>query len=242
METIRVNTSQNIDIDYEVAGLGERILARLIDIAIFIVLFFFFLIIMIISKAEKESKEIWIGFLIVIGILYTFYDLLCEIFMNGQSIGKRVLKIRVISLDGARATIGQYLLRWLFRIVDFGMTMNMGAIICVAVSENKQRIGDMVAGTTLIKTQTRTRINQLTFIPPVEYEPVFPQAIQLSDQDIALAQEVINNFIKSRNNMLVYNMAIQIQNHLNIKSANMNEMVFLQTIIKDYHYLSSQIS
>jgi hypothetical protein len=153
------------------------------------------------------------------------------------------LKIRVISLDGSRASIGQYVLRWLFRIVDFGITANLAAIISVAVSENKQRIGDMVAGTTLIKTNPQTKLHQLAFIASAaDYNPVFPQVIQLSDQDIALVQEVINDYIKNRNNMMIYNMAKRIQSHLNIHQGDMNEMVFLQTIIKDYNHLASQVS
>jgi uncharacterized RDD family membrane protein YckC len=122
MQTIKITTSQNIDIDYQVAGLGDRIVARLIDYAIFIGIYFVCIIVftIFIGINDYNSNGTNIGILIVIGVwlvMCVFYDLLCEIFMNGQSLGKRSMKIKVISLDGARPNVGQYLLRWIFRIM-----------------------------------------------------------------------------------------------------------------------------
>src|ERR1700747_2522173 len=112
MQTINITTSQNIDIDYEIAGLCERIVARLIDYGIFILLFILAAIILGASETVRESPMPVFVLYIIYGVLYGFYDLVCEIFMNGQSIGKKVMKIRVISLDGSRPTISQFLLRW----------------------------------------------------------------------------------------------------------------------------------
>ncbi len=243
MQKIRITTPQNIDIDYKIAGLGERIVARLIDYGIFMVLFLVFVIIASLLTRSFPGDLVWTIAVIIWSALFIFYDLVCELFYNGQSVGKKVMKIKVISLDGAQATMSQYLLRWLFRLIDFGLTSQLGGLITVAVSEKNQRIGDLVAGTTLVSTHPRSHINQLVLIPVQDaYEPVFPQVVQLSEEDIALAQEVIYHFIKNRNNMVVYNLAINIQQLLDVKPTNMNEMVFLQTIIKDYNHLASQVS
>src|ERR1700743_3830347 len=121
MQTIRITTSQNIDIDYEVAGLGERILARLIDLAIFVLIL---ILGSFIGSLTNLFLDPGVGLIIILTIyitLFVFYDLLFEVFMNGQSIGKRIMKIKVISLDGGQPRFGQYLLRWLFRIVDFAL-------------------------------------------------------------------------------------------------------------------------
>src|ERR1700761_731356 len=120
METITVRTTQNIDIEYEVGGLGERMVARLIDIGIFIPLFIFGAII-----SRYDAVVTWSYYTIL--ALFGFYDLICEVSFNGQSLGKRVMKIRVISMDGARPQFGQYLLRWLFRLIDFAITGGLGA-------------------------------------------------------------------------------------------------------------------
>src|SRR5580700_8154459 len=135
METITVRTTQNIDIDYEIGGLGERILAYLIDLGIFLALWF----LISVSFAYLPNSGIQV-FYWILSILLLFYDLVCEVFFNGQSIGKLIMKIRVISLDGARPKFSQYLLRWLFRIVDFELTLWLGGLISVAMTENGQRI------------------------------------------------------------------------------------------------------
>jgi uncharacterized RDD family membrane protein YckC len=245
MQTIRITTSQNIDIDYEVAGLGERIVARLIDLGIFIVLYFLGLILGIVGGIYEHSETmIYIAMGVYLFAL-AFYDLACEIFGNGQSLGKKVMKIRVVSLNGAQPTVGQYLLRWLFRIIDFELPIpfvGLVALITAAVSEKTQRLGDIVAGTILVKTVPRTKIDNVIFTPMYEgYQPVFPLAGQLNDHDIELIHEVISNYMKSNNPDIVYRMAQRVKEHLNITPPNgMNDMLFLQTIIKDYNHISAQ--
>lgn len=243
MQTITITTSQNIDIDYEIAGLGERIVARIIDYAIFLLIFILTLIVSSLTRSDTASNVSTVVIYIVYGSLYVFYDLVCEVFFNGQSIGKKIMKIKVISLNGARPTIGQYLLRWLFRLVDFALTLDMCGLITAAVTENNQRVGDIVAGTTLIRTKPRTQISSIVFMPANDgYQPVFNAAGQLHDKDIELINDVITNYVKTGNNVLVYSMAAKLKEYLSIAPPqNMNDMLFLQTIIKDYNHISAQM-
>lgn len=243
MNHVSVITPQNITIDYDVAGVGERIVARIIDYAIFLAIYLFFLIITLSLRLIDNSG--YIILLIILGVLFVFYDLLCEVFFNGQSVGKRVLHIKVISLDGYQPSLGQYFLRWLFRFVDFTLTLQVGGLICAAVTPNKQRIGDLVAGTTLIKTVPRTSLDAVVFKPQVQeddYVPILPEVIQLSDQEITLIHEVISNFNKSGNDMLVYKMAMKACEAIRVEiPESMDELQFLQQIMKDYNYLTSKV-
>lgn len=238
METIKVNTSQHVAIDYPVAGLGERIAARLIDLAAFFGLYILFAVL---GMLTGEGTTI-IVLLIILGTLYVFYNLICEVFMNGQSVGKRLMKIKVISLDGSQASIGQYFIRWLFRLVDFVLTAQIGGLIAIALSDHKQRIGDMVAGTTLIKTVQRTNIDQIAFHPvQEEYTPVFKNADLLSDRDIELIHEVVRTYYKTFNTDLIYAMSAKLTGLLAVSlPEGMNELNFLNTVIKDYNYITSQ--
>jgi uncharacterized RDD family membrane protein YckC len=239
MQTIRITTSQNIDIDYELAGLGERIVASIIDYALFILVG---ILGVIIGGALNSRDTILAILLIVWAVLYVFYDLACEVFMNGQSVGKKVMKIKVVSLDGAQPRLGQYILRWLFRIVDFGITGGAVALVVAAISDKVQRVGDIVAGTILIKTAQRTKIEHIAFRPAYDnYQPQFAGVTKLSEQDIELVNEVINSYIKTGNNVLVYNMAVRIKERLNLTPpAEMNDMRFLQAILKDYAFTATQ--
>jgi uncharacterized RDD family membrane protein YckC len=242
MQTIRITTSQNIDIDYEIAGVGPRILARILDSLMFFIIIG--AVALTISLTIGNFDGIGVGIMVVIfGLLYVFYDLLCEIFMNGQSVGKKVMKIKVISLDGGRPSVGQYMLRWLFRIVDFSFTGGLCALISAAVSEKNQRVGDMVAGTVLIRTNPSTKMQDIAFTPPVEeeYNPVFAEAGQLTDKDVALVHEVLANYMQSGNSIILYNTAAKLKQVLNIQT-NMDDMRFLQTLIKDYNHIVAAAS
>jgi len=181
--------------------------------------------------------------LIIYSVALTFYDLVAEIFFNGQSVGKYAMKIKVVSLDGSRPTLGQYFLRWVFRLLDFGITFGIGAVISVAISEKKQRIGDIVAGTTLIKTKPATALQDIYFTSPgEEYEPMFPQVGNLNDHDITLVHEVITNFKRTGNSSLVYNMALKVKEHLGVDNPpNLNDFQFLQAVAKDYAYVTSRV-
>lgn len=239
MQTIRITTSQNIDIDYELGGLGERIVARIIDLGIFVLILFGSLTLL----TSLKIAEFTVGILTIIYlVLFVFYDLICEITMNGQSIGKKVMKIKVISLDGAQPRLGQYLLRWLFRIVDFLIGGGVIALVVAASSEKCQRVGDLVAGTALVKTVPRANFQQVSFKATDDgYEPVFAGAAQLNDRDIELINEVVNSYIKTGSSVLVYNMALRIKEHLGVTPpAEMNDMRFLQVILKDYSHIVAQ--
>jgi uncharacterized RDD family membrane protein YckC len=238
MEIITVHTTQNIDIDYEIGGIGERVLARLIDFAILIPLLIAFAVV---SSILSETGDL-IFACILLGI-YTFYDLVCEVFFNGQSIGKRVMKIRVISLDGSRPSFSQYLLRWLFRIVDFSLTFQLCGLITAFSTKNCQRVGDIVAGTALVRAVPRTKIDNIIFSNVEEaYQPVFQQVSQLGDSDIALIHEVVESYFRTGSSM-VHTMADKVRTHLSLSlPPGMNDIKFLQTVLKDYSHIAASVN
>ena len=236
METIKVNTSQHIEIDYPVAGLGERIYARMIDLAVLLGM------VILLSILFLMVKTVFL--FILAGIVYAFYNLACEILMDGQSIGKRLMKIKVISIDGSQASMGQYFIRWIFRLVDFNLTGQVGGLVCIALSKNKQRIGDIVAGTTVIKTVPYVKLADIAFHPSIiAYTPVFLNAGELRDSDIELIHEVIGTYYKTGNTEIVYTAAAKIIGLLAVKAPEgMNELEFLQTVVKDYNHITSAVA
>ena len=243
MDSIKISTAQNIDIEYEVAGLGERIAARCIDLAGFVILYFITVIVGVIAAIGNSGMGLIIV-LVVFGVTFAFYDLVCELTMNGQTFGKKALKIKVISLDGSQPTFGQYLIRWLFRMIDFGLPFGWGvvALITVATSKNHQRVGDMLAKTTLIKTTPRTGLENVAFNfdLPDEYTPMFKEVLHLNDRDIELVHEVLTGYYQTGNADLIYAMTTKIKAHILVAiPAGMNELQFLETVIKDYNFLTS---
>jgi uncharacterized RDD family membrane protein YckC len=148
MQSIRIQTSQMIELEYELAGVGDRLVAYILDLLLYAA---YSLVIGFLNSQFDWIKG-WASALIT-SMPILFYQLICEVYLNGQSMGKRVRNIRVISLDGAQPRLGQYLLRWLFRIVDDMISSGALAVISISVSRNAQRIGDLVAGTTVVRTR-----------------------------------------------------------------------------------------
>ncbi len=240
MNTISITTSQNIELEYELGSLGDRIVGRIIDWLILIA--YIVIVILFISYAGRGMSEAGTLIMFLFFLPVVFYDLVSEIVLNGQSVGKKVMGIRVISLNGDQPTLSQYLIRWLFRIVDFSFLGGLVALIVVAVSEKRQRLGDMIAGTVVIKTTPRTALSHTIYEPvaPAEYRVTYPEASNLNDSDIQLVKEVILTVRRTGNIMLAVQAQQKIEQVLNIRSKSAEPMYFLQTILADYNYLTSQ--
>jgi uncharacterized RDD family membrane protein YckC len=236
MQTIKIQTSQNIELEYELAGTGIRLLAYLIDFAIYVG--YGLLLLLLANAGVPIAYDRWTTLLWLLPIF--FYQPTCELLLNGQSLGKRVMEVKVISLDGAQASTGQYMIRWLFRLVDDMMSFGLYAIISITVTEKAQRLGDVLAGTTVIRTRQKTRMEDTIFLETyVAYEPKYPAVVQLTDADIALVKEVLNRHYKAPNYGLVVKTAEKICSVLNIPIQNYDAAYFLNDIIRDYNHLTS---
>lgn len=240
MNTIKITTTQNIDLEYDLAGVGERFVAWLIDAGIFIA--YFIVITAIIGFGDMGAfidKNPWISILFIFP--FVFYNLACDIALNGQTLGKKVMKIKVISLNGDQATMGQYMIRWLFRLVDIYLFEALVAFITVAVSPKKQRVGDMVAGTAVIKTSPPSTLHQTIYVPTpdLNYTVSFPEVTILTDKDMQLVKEVILNVNKTGNSMLAYQAAEKIKGILQVQTS-LDPLYFLQVLIADYNHLTSR--
>lgn len=235
MQTVTVRTTQNVLIEYPVASLGDRILAYFVDILILIA--YYLVAALVLFSANTFSISGYIGILLIPAFLY---HLVFEIFMNGQSPGKRQMKIKVVRLDGTPPTIGNYIIRWLFRLIEIDFLSGAVAVVAIAVSGKGQRVGDMAAGTTVIKeVQKREVLSKDVFTVPEEnYTPVFQQVVNLSDQEIELIQQALDVNRTTGNSQPVLAVAEKIRNTLGIQT-DLPPMKFLYTIVKDYGHLTS---
>lgn len=244
MQTVKIQTSQNVDIDYEMAGLGDRALAVLLDYLILVgYVIGVFSIMGYADKLFRNAPEEWLGLFLTLAYLPVFlYDLLFEIFMNGQSIGKKALKIKVVKLDGSQPTLGSYLLRWILRPVDFALSFGTVAIITFLVTGKGQRVGDIAAGTTVVKIKPPVTLED-TILTEVEenYSPFFAEVKLLNDQDIATVKEVMNAEVQQSKfaNHLTYKTKTVLESKMGIKS-DMLPGHFLEIILKDYNYYKGQ--
>jgi uncharacterized RDD family membrane protein YckC len=245
MDSIKVQTAQNVEIEYEIAGVGDRILAYLLDV-LFVFAYFMVVIALFSIFALNEVTKFIAPYIFIFFLPAFLYDFLCESFMNGQSPGKKLLKIKVVRLDGTQPTIGNYFLRWLLHFVDITFTYGSVALITILINGKGQRLGDLAAHTSVIKLVKRAHLSDTIFANVEEnYKVVFPQAAVLDDRTIEIAKEVLNTFIEEdRHGLVRNNLAQKTQKAIEKKlglSAGMDARPFLQTIIKDFNYLKGRI-
>jgi len=234
MESININTTQNVQINYKVASVGERIVAVLLD--------WVFLLVLSISLAFGFSKLGVDGAIlgVIVMIPVVFSSLLFELFMNGQTLGKLIMKIRVVTVDGGEASFIHYLIRWVFNLVDVLITSGICALLTVILNGEGQRLGDMLAGSCVVRISKPVELADTIFQDvPQEYEPVFSQVIALNDRDIALVKQVMQQYHNMEQSIerLQFSLHAQkkIKDRLGIVS-NMQPMELFETLVKDYNY------
>lgn len=235
---ISVNTAQNVKIEYELAGIGPRCVAFLIDISIIGTITI--LLTLMISSFYTIFHSKFITFFYTILGLIPLYHLLCEIFLHGKSVGKIALNLQVIRIDGQKLNFWNYLLRWIFRLIDITLTGGAIAIISIAATKHMQRIGDLAAGTTVIKKKKAASLKQLSiYEPEEEYQITFPQVAILSDKDITIIKEAFQEIKKYRDNQLLEALILKIKEVTGI-TTDMHPLKFVETIIKDYIHLTQK--
>lgn len=245
--SIEVQTTQNVTIDYETASIGHRMLAYLIDWFViflwFIGLFglmYVFALLRIIDIFASDGPILF--FVMIISAPAIFYDLLFETFNRGQSLGKMALKIRVINVDGTTPSFGAYLLRWLFRLIDFTLFNGIVAILSIALSKKSQRLGDVLAGTTVISLKLDAK-SQLR-IPDLNYNQNYKVAYHnvldhLSDKDIQTIRSIMDDPKMAANDYFTSKLSQRVK-EITGYTHDGPDFAFLKKIMSDYNYLALQ--
>ncbi|WP_312991737.1 RDD family protein [Chryseobacterium flavum] len=247
MSQIAINTSQNVNISFNTASVGERMLAFIIDLLIkvaFVVIVFYLFFNIFDLGYLLSGLDQWS--IMAIYIVLTFpaqiYPLVLESLMEGQTPGKKIMKIKVVKIDGYQAGFGDYLIRWVFRLVDISFAGVVG-LISMIVSRNNQRLGDIASGTAVISLKNNINISH-TILENIheDYIPSFPQVIALSDNDMRIIKDNYTKALKIDDRQIITKLSDKIKSilKLEIDSTKMTERQFINIIIKDYNYYTGK--
>ncbi len=232
---ISISTAHNVDIDYIPAGVLDRILATLIDSAFQFGLLMLGL--MFIGLFSMVASPTW--FFVILAVIIASYHLFCEAVFNGRSLGKYTMRIQVVKLNGKKLTFWDCMLRWVFRLIDISISSGAVAVISIIASKRMQRLGDMAAGTTVIKLEKAVTLKQISeFETPEEYQVVFQQAALLSDKDIKIIKDVLREVYKNNTYALLAPLTKKIKEVTGIETS-MIPLEFVETILKDHSHLAN---
>lgn len=271
MSFLKVQTAQNVLLEYMVGNIGQRVAAATIDLIITLLyiwlMTYAFNVILGISLWQNNP---YILYNILVILPAIFYQPLSEYFWNGKTVGKHFLRLKVVKEDGTTASLGDYLLRWVLRTVDVKIgflfifflprspqsaaeemfiayiivfmliPLPIVGIVSMAISNTCQRVGDRVANTVVIKLKRPYSIED-TILKNLEedYKPQYENVLMLSDRDIHIIKNVIDNAEHTGNYTSLMELSDKAKNILDVKDDS-KPLPFLKTLIKDYNYLAKE--
>ncbi len=241
MGNLQINTSQNVNLDYKIVSIGERIVAFFID---GIILYMYAYLVNIIGDAiGYVYEDSWTqrGLVSLIFLPAMFYSLLMHSLFNGQTVGKMLLKMRVVRLDGTPVHWSNLLVRWMLRLVDIWIFLCSIGILSILFSERRQRVGDAAAGTVVISTKRKTKVSH-TILEEIEetYEPQFNNVTLLSDKDVRLIKETFHIARRSGDFKTMKALRTKVESILKTNS-RLYDVPYLETVLKDYNYFTQKM-
>jgi uncharacterized RDD family membrane protein YckC len=260
MATVQINTAFNVALDFEIAPFHKRLLAYIIDFAL--LASYLFAMKYLLYDQLNLSSEKSTGFdILIISTPMLLYSLITELLLNGQTIGKKLMRIRVISLEGGEPSFGQFVLRWITKIFEwpflFGYIyassysliayifitffLGIAVVITILVTPKQQRLGDLSAGTVVVDAKSSMSINDTIFIDvnSANYKATYPEVMRLSDNDINTIKTVLTQARKNNNHDICMRVEYKIKDVLKVES-KLSSIDFLEKLLEDYNFLATK--
>jgi uncharacterized RDD family membrane protein YckC len=193
-----IDTPERIRFACRLAGPGQRAAAYLLDLlvrgAVLMAAF-------IGATALELVSGSWSGMGVGIGLALLFalewgYYVACELMMQGQSVGKRAFRLRVVQSDGLPIGLSESVLRNLLRAADFLPSFYVLGVLVMGFDPKFRRLGDWLAGTLVISEGSEPVLPVLTILPAPTQEELLPlpARVPLSVDEL----DAIEEFLRRR--------------------------------------------
>lgn len=248
MASIEITTTQNVTIEYELANLRDRFLGVMLDsIIVALIIYVFAILLSFSGMALFQSR--FLGILLSLSPIWMLilYYITCETLLNGQTLGKRAMGTQVVRLDGGRVRLSDLLLRSVLILADYVFSAGVFGALLISTTDRKQRLGDMAAGTTVIKLSKARRylLSDILSISSREtYTPQYPQIRSLTEEDMLYIKTAILRYQRYPNTShteaideLCRHLCNVLDIHISLYTTN-QQLDFLKLLIKDYIVLT----
>lgn len=249
MKTISFTTSQFVTIDYELASPVYRAVAAFLDV-IFLLIYMaiasYVISMNLFDVNMNVMQDRWsLLSIFLLRLPWLLYSPVIEYLTNGRSLGKLIMGIRVVKSNGETAGLREYFTRWIFRIVDIWVGgFGFLALLVSGTTEKRQRIGDIMADTVVIKVKD-TQIYQLRDVLAIKssdnHVPTYPNVIRFSDEDMLLIKNTIlrvQRYPNQSNKDFAIQLADETARLIGLPETPQKRMEFLKTVLQDYVVLT----
>ena len=241
MANLEINTTQNVNLNYKIVSVGERILAFLIDISLFFV--YFYVVELATEAMDMAISDNWTVFgvqqLLLLPVM--FYSLYMNLLFNGRTVGKMLMKTRVVKVDGSAASWSDYMVLWMLRLVDIWIFLGSIGLLFIIFSDKHQRIGEHAAGTVVISTKHKTNISH-TILEELadDYQPKFLNVTLLTDRDARLIKETYL-IAKDSHDYKTLNLLRQKVESILQTNSDLYDKQYIDTVLRDYNHFTQNM-
>ena len=189
--THTIISPSGVEVTYKLAGAGSRLAAFLIDFAVQI-LFIIILIWAMLFRNISPSGTILAALYVTVFGIYFGYFIVLEFFMKGQSIGKRIMRLRVIRANGQPVELPQILIRGFMR-----SAVDIFFVGFFAIISKHRRLGDMAAGTFVVCERHDRAASLPFFSAPGDWPEDFPDPMTLSSKE----KSIVFDWLRRRDSL-----------------------------------------
>lgn len=237
MRSISIESSQGVLIDYKLSSVAARFGASFIDMILY------YIYAMVIASLFGNFS---FGFILPVIYLLSFmlYYILMEQYFGGQTIGKKVVNIRVVRVDGEPLTLVDSAMRAFLLLFEGFFTIGTLAILISGTSSMRQRLGDVAADTVVINIPQKNslRLSRLGQLDELSKEDVVYEAVKVfSEEDMLFIKTAIEDYQKYKDQIraqVIEHLVKKCLEKMELKLEVKNKISFLKQLIKDYVILT----
>jgi len=234
-KNVDITTSQNVLVSYELASVFQRIIAGFIDSVLVLVLNLLRWAIFPTSVSNPAS------FFSIYIFLVWLYQLAIIVFFKGRSVGMRIMGIRIISLNGETLEFSDYFLRWIVRPLDITLSFCAVGIFSMLATEKRQRLGDMLAGTSVVKLNPNSNFTLrdiMAFHQSTKPENVkYPSVKYIEETHMLFIKNLLQNtesYSQDINDKAIDQATKKLCELLKIETIPTDKRAFLNQLVNDY--------
>ena len=270
MKRLQIKTAQNVNINFTLANVGQRLFAFGVDNIIKLAYLYFafkFLGFKMFETAVNGDAWSLRAIDVMLFLPVTFYSLYSELLLNGQTIGKKLFHLKVINIDGFKPATTDFIIRWFLRMVDFNLFTllfvyvsslglngeiallmllfffgKMIGFLLILFTENHQRFGDIIANTVVIYQKDTVKFSE-TILENISnaYMPTYPNVIKLSDNDVRIIKSTFQSAKKFNDYKTLIKLRSKVLEVTGIKSIHKTDKEFIDVVLKDYNFYTQNM-
>jgi uncharacterized RDD family membrane protein YckC len=190
-DRVTIATPEGVELELVLAGLGSRFMAALLDVVIQLGAIF---ALAIVFAPVGDSGYVLAAYFIAVFLVLFSYDIVLETWNRGRTVGKLAAGLRVVRTGGEPEGFLTAAVRNFLRLADFLPVFYVVGVITILVTSRNQRLGDLAAGTLVVRERRPSAVPATGYLPPASADAPFLEwdVSGVSTEDVATLRQFLD--------------------------------------------------